>query len=283
MGFSIGQGFQSALGAGNASAKANNLISKTNAETGNRVRAAENLAASAQGNLQRFTQSVNNNRALDAGGRALEALNVNTLRGGDANLRAGFSANIRSAEAMGHMAASAAVAGVGGSVVDSVNQSTALRDSIVKQSVADNVGSASWDESRRAGNIMSQIVGGLDSSIILDHMDYNVQTAQTSPVLGMFARTLQGFFPAGTDALGAFKDAGNTLGSKVTSAYDTYQDRKTGNASYNPNASPSSNNADFSYNYDANSTSMVNSDYNPADFGISSDGYGGDDFDFGSF
>lgn len=278
MGFSIGQGFQSALGAGNASAKGNNLISDTNAQEGNRVKLAENAASAAQGNLARFTQSVNNNRALDAGGRALEALTVNSLRGGDAALRGSFSDDIRSAEAMGHMAASAAVAGAGGNVVDSVNQSTALRDSIVRQSVTDNAGSATYDVSRRAGNIMSQVVGGLDDSIILDHMDYNVQVAQHAPVLGMFARTLQGFFPAGTDALGAFKDAGNTVSSRVSSAYDTYQDRRTGNATYNQNASPSGNNADFSYNYDPSSTSMVNTNYNPADFGIDSD-----DFDYGSF
>ena len=279
MGFSIGQGFQSALGAGNASAKANNRLSQVNADAGNKVRAASNAAEAAEGNLQRFVQSVNNQREMNAAGRALEANTVNSARMSDAATRGGFSDDIRAAEQAGHMAASAAVAGVSGNAVDTVNQATDLRNAIVHQSIEDNADSATYDVSRRAGNIMSQLVGGIDSSVISDHLDYNVNYAQQSPILPWFARTLQGFFPAGTDALGGFRDAAGSASQSLQTSYNSYQDRKSGNATYNQNASPSSNYS-FDYGqYDPNSSAMLDPNF---DYG-SSDGYGGDSYDFGSF
>ncbi len=172
--------------------EANNRLSEINAETGNRVRQAGNAAEAATNSLQRWVQSVNNNRALDAGGRALEATLVNARRESDATLAGSFSDNIRSAEADGAARAAQAAAGVDGSVVDSINGSMALRASIVDQQIEDFKGFKNFDTARRAGNIMSQTIGGLDSSLILDTFDFNVDVAQKEAVLNNWAYALRG-------------------------------------------------------------------------------------------
>lgn len=192
----------------NATARANNMLSGVNAREGNAVRGRKNEAAAAQGALARFVQSVNNNRALAAGGNAQEALVVNALRQSDAMAGVSFSESIRAAEQAGHAAASQASAGVDGDVVDMVNTSTALRDSIVRQSIADNQDAAAYDASRRAGLVMSQMIGGLDQSVILDSLDYNVDVAQVQAKSSMFADVLGGALPGLNNLAGDF--ANNT-------------------------------------------------------------------------
>lgn len=196
-GFNIGGGVGAGLGksANDAVINANNQISEVNTRTGNRVRQAGNAAAAAEGNLNRFVQSVNNNRRLKAGGDAQEALVVNAARAGDAQLAGRFSDSIRDAEQVGHAAATQALNGLGGSVVDMVNTSTALRDSIVKQSVDDKQNAQAWDTSKRAGVIASQMIGGLDSSVILDRLDYNVDVAQHQNKTSFLGTVLGGLLP----------------------------------------------------------------------------------------
>lgn len=195
-GFNIGGGFGGFFGSGavNAVTRANNSISATNAKAGNDTRDVSNLATAAKGNLQRFAQSVNNNRILKQAGSAQEALVVNYLRGRDTQDAKNFSGDIQNAEQAGHAAASAAVSGVDGNVVDMVNYSTALRNSIVAGQVDKNQSQQAFDESKRAGNIASQMVQSLDSSLILDHLDYNVDYAQNKPEQSKFSQTLNGFF-----------------------------------------------------------------------------------------
>jgi hypothetical protein len=177
-----------------AQTRINNRLSVVNADAKNRTRQASNTAQAAQGNLARWVQSVNNNRALRAGGEALEQTIVNAKRADDADLAQGFAASIRSAEAQGMAAASQARAGVNGQVVDMVNASVALRDSIVRQRFADHVDTKSYDTARRAASIMSQTIGGLDSSVILETMDYNKDVAQTQHVQSRFANAITGMF-----------------------------------------------------------------------------------------
>lgn len=202
MGFSIGGGIGGYFGnqATNAAIAANNRLSLLNAKVGNALRQASNEAKSAEGNLQRFVQSVNNNRRLDAGGNALESLTVNARRRMDANLSGNLSTDIRNAEQAGHSAAAAAAAGVDGNVVDMVNQSTALRNSIVQNSVDKAQSQQNFDVSVKAGNIMSQMVSSLDNSVIMDSLDYNIDVAQERPETSSFAALVRGAFPAALDA-----------------------------------------------------------------------------------
>jgi hypothetical protein len=162
-----------AVGAQRAVADANTRISKVNAESSNKVRQAQNALSASEHGLARFVQSINNNRILDAGGQQLEANVVNYRRTSDQLLTQSFADSIGQAEQAGAAAAAAAQAGIGGGVVDMVDHSTRLRDSIVNEASRVRGEVFASDTSRRAASIMSQTVGGMDQSLILDQMDFN--------------------------------------------------------------------------------------------------------------
>lgn len=172
--------------------EANNSIARQNAESSNKVRVATNAAVAAKNSVARFVQSLNNNRTLDAGGDAIEQNMVNFRRNADNMDKQGFSMQIRSAEQQGAAAAAQAFSGVDGSVVDMVNGSTALRDSMVRQHTEDVRGMMEYDVARRAGNIMTQMVGGLDNSLILDNLDYTKDVAKQEAIIGNWGYALRG-------------------------------------------------------------------------------------------
>jgi hypothetical protein len=219
MGFNVGGGFAAIIrkGAVDTATRANNKINALNASTGNSIRQGTNAAAAAQGNLARFTQSVNNNKILTAGGNAQAALTVNALRGSDAHMAQDFSGSIAQAEQAGHMAASAASAGVDGNVVDMVDTSTALRNSIIGQQVKTSEGEQAYDVGQKRGQVASQMISSMDSSIILDHLNYNIDTAKTQGLTNTFSAALQGFFPNGTDSglADALQSAKTTIGNSA--------------------------------------------------------------------
>lgn len=167
---------------GRANARIENRMSAVNTEASNKVRVAKNAAAAAESGLARWVQSVNNNRMLDSGGDRLEETVVNYRRQDDRLLTQSFTDSIAEAEQAGNAAAAQAVSGVEGSVVDMVNGSVALRDSIMRQQAENLRGTVNYDTARRAGSIMSQMVGGLDQSLIMDSLDYNEDVATTKYV-----------------------------------------------------------------------------------------------------
>lgn len=255
----------------------NNAISDLNAKTGNNLRGAKNAESAAEGSLARFVQSVNNNAELKAGGSAQEALVVNAVHGDNARLTRSFAQSIQDAEQAGHAAASQASAGVAGNVTDMVNASTALRDSIVQQSVADDQSQADYATSRRAGNIMSQMVSGLDSSVIMDTMDYNVEVAQHQAKFGKLSSMLHGAFPNGATQ-GVSKETLTSVKSGIGSGWASLKQK------YN------------SYGQDPWANNEHGADYGPQQDpyaiyqgmadpiqGGGSDGYGGDSYDNGDF
>lgn len=219
---------------GKTQAKNNNLIADVNAAAGNKVRAAENSAAAAKGNLQRWVQSVNNNRTLDNGGRAMETTLVNARRTQDAQLRGKFSQTIRFAEQEGAAAAAQAAAGISGSVVDMVDTSTALRNAITSEMMDRDIAAGAGDVGRRIGSIFSQMVGGLDSSIMLDTLDYGKDVPQHAVVFSTWSNVLRGAAAGmGQDVDqigGAVKDAGQA----VESWYDRWKNSGGDNDSTGP-------------------------------------------------
>jgi hypothetical protein len=176
----------------NAAVDANNRISSTNAKARNSVRQASNLATAAQNSLARWIQSLNNNRMLDAGGAQLEASIVNYRRSNDAFVTQGFSESIRQAEQAGAAAAAQAAAGIEGNVVDMVNGSTKLRDSIVNQQMEDMGLLQASDAAKRAGDILTSTVQGLDGSIIIDMLDYNIDVPTTQVKFSKFQNAMFG-------------------------------------------------------------------------------------------
>ena len=198
-------------------AKAENRVQRAAAEASNRVRDARNEEAAAAGDLARWVQSVNNQRIQRNTAEALEALTVNSQRQQDMMARGRLADSIAHAEQAGAQAAAAAFNGVGGSVVDNINTSTALRDQLTDQQSLDVANQSAWDSTRRAGSIASQLIGGLDQSLILDNMDHSVAVAQEVSKPSYLSAVLQGTLgtygitPAGMTALG--QDLGSVGGA----------------------------------------------------------------------
>lgn len=157
---------------------AQSRIEHAEAAATNRVRAANNLFEANQASLARFMQSTNNNRALDAMGEALEANLVNVRRQDDAYSRASFEDSVRAAEAEGGAAAAQAWSGLSSSVVDQVNSATALRRARANADAENNRKFMNFDAGRRASQIVSQSIRGLDSDVIMTSLDYNTNIAR---------------------------------------------------------------------------------------------------------
>lgn len=175
-----------------ATAKANNRISQVNADTRNKTRVFSNAAEMAKGRLARFEQGLMNNRLLDTAGNNQAAVTQNFIRGQDAQTQQGLSRAIGEAEQQGAMAAAAGAVGQIGGVVDMVNTSTRLRDAIVERQVQDNQTLQSYDNAKQRGKVMSQALRSMDSSIIVDTLDWNKDYATITPVVSNWANAIQG-------------------------------------------------------------------------------------------
>jgi len=163
-------------------AKANNDVLEAQSKDTNRVRVAGNAFAAAKGAVSRYLQSVNNNRTLEAGGTALEANIVNARRTEDAFTRGSFEDQIKRAEQLGQQSAAAAFAGVGGEVADTISVSTRLMQQRAAREALLSRDFRLYDTARRAASIQSQMIQSLDTSLILDSLDYTINTAKQTPV-----------------------------------------------------------------------------------------------------
>lgn len=163
---------------GKAQAQIDSRLSAVNAAATNQTRRSSNTEAMARNSLSRFVQSVNNNRMLDDGGDAFTANLVNGVRSLDAATNQRFLNDVRNIEEFGAAVASQAAVGAGGQVVDMINSTTALRASISKELAQQEVDASRYDVATRSKTIMSQMIGGLDGSLIMDNLDYSKAYAQ---------------------------------------------------------------------------------------------------------
>lgn len=163
---------------GKAQAQIDTKLSAVNAAASNQVRRSKNTEMAAHNGLARFVQSVNNNRMLDDGGDAYTANLVSGWKFLDSATNQSFLNDVRNMEEVGAAVASQAAVGAGGQVTDMINSTTALRASISKELAQQSVDSARYDVASRSQSIMSQMVGGMDSSLIIDQMDESKSPAQ---------------------------------------------------------------------------------------------------------
>lgn len=174
----------------------------------NRTKAAgSNIASAAGGNLARWAQSVNNQRVLEAGGKELEVNAINYGRQTDARVTGSFSASIGAAEAAGRSAVAAGFAGISGDVVDSVNLSTRLRDTMVKEQTRANFKAAEWDYRQRQAAVATQTVRRMDSSILLDNLDFTQGYDQKTWSQSLFQAGVAGGLKYGAEALKNWPDS----------------------------------------------------------------------------
>lgn len=182
---------------GKAAAENSNRLSAANAENSNRVRTAGNAFAAARGALSRYMQSEGNNHRLEAGGEALEANLINARRREDVLASASFEDQIKAAEQSGSQVAAAAFVGVGGEVADMVSGSTRLMQQRAAREAQNNQAFRLYDDARRAGVIMTQTIRGLDSSLILDALDYSRDVPTHKSAANPWTQGLFAYFGAG--------------------------------------------------------------------------------------
>lgn len=155
------------------------LINKANAAAANLTRGARNELTVAKGRLARMNQVETNKRTLTHGSSQRDASTLNYRRMRDAATSADFEGQIQMAEQAGAAVAAQAFAGVSGSVVDAVNSTTRLRNARIQQAAADRVAAGDYDAAQEQGHIARATIQSLDSSSIIDELDYNVDIGQT--------------------------------------------------------------------------------------------------------
>lgn len=176
-----------------ANTEAWNRVQEVNAAAGNKVRRANNALASAKGNLARYMQSINNNEALTAAGRAVDANTRSGLQAQDRLQQQGLFSQVAATEQAGRALASQGALGLGGSVVDNVNAATTLRAAIMQDSLSKQKMNVSYEVGLRAQSIASQMTRSLDSSIILDNIDYNTDVALVKATYSNTNNAIRGF------------------------------------------------------------------------------------------
>jgi len=156
----------------NANIDAQNTVGRANAAAANQVRSATNRFSSARAGFERWQQGENNKRILDGAGEAIAANVQNFIRDDKVRTAANFEQSIRDAEQMGAQDAAAAASGLTGSIVDTVNVTTALRRSRVNEAVRQMGEFARYDAGKRTGAILQAGIRGMNSSMIFDNIDY---------------------------------------------------------------------------------------------------------------
>lgn len=153
-------------------AELENWISEENERAQNAVTNAGNNAEMAKGSLARFVQSVNNNNRLKQGGQQLEAAAVNQSRTMDRNTTSNFNQSMGMVAQAGAQAAAAGAAGVSGSAPDEVASATRLRAALIRQTTTTQQGQQLSDDQMQRMSMASQMVGGLNSSVAVDSLNY---------------------------------------------------------------------------------------------------------------
>lgn len=199
--------------AGGVTARANiyaqNRIDEANTYAKNLVRGANNELAAKRGSLARFTQSVNNNRALENTGAAAEAATVNYRRARDSRIKDDFETQIKFAEQAGAQAAAAGASGLIGGVADIVAGTTALRKARLEQRTAEATKQGDYDAAKRNRMIHQAGWDSLDHSEIADTLDYGKDVAVTRVHGGSFWSEVLGAQSKNT--LSAAWEAGSKL------------------------------------------------------------------------
>lgn len=160
-----------------ANINAANTVNEANSFANNLIRGANNQLGAARGSLNRYNQSVNNQRTLQSAGMQAEAALVNYRRARDSEIQDDFETQLRFAEQAGAQAAATALSGLSGGVADVVNSTTALRKSRLLQRSETARKQGDFDAQQRQAQILQAGWDSLDNSEITDNIDYSKDVA----------------------------------------------------------------------------------------------------------
>lgn len=171
----------------------NNKVADIQAKAANGVRDYNNATALVEAErdkqltgYQRWAQTVRNSRVQESVAAHQQALTTNFNRARDARTRQNFVTNIQQAEEQGRQQAAAAVAGVTGSVVDVINDTTRLRNAMERTARLDAESQTVYDYKVQEQAQRLAIEDSIDWGIVFDNgpqLDYYTNVANKQNVL----------------------------------------------------------------------------------------------------
>lgn len=154
---------------------------KSEARISNLMRKANNELAAAKGQYTRYQQARSNRAVAKAAESGRDALMTNYLRASaDASLGA-FDQRIQAAEEAGSLAAQVAASGMGGSTIDMMNATVALRQDRIAEA-ADRIGiQARSDVNAELKNFLPSMLMSLDETVYADDLNLAATQAEYTP------------------------------------------------------------------------------------------------------
>jgi len=153
-------------------AKAQYIVDKAKTQAARITQASGNELQGAQSSLQRFSASLGNRKILAAAGKNINNITENIGRNLDAATMGDFSTQIKSAEELGSLAATAAAAGVGGSSIDVYNETVRLNYEMQDEAGDRAVRSDLIAASNSRGDTLTDAVGSMDHNVYSADLDF---------------------------------------------------------------------------------------------------------------
>lgn len=153
--------------------KANNILYDAEAKAANVVREGKNIENAAKASFAGFMANMNNQRALDAAGKAEQSARTNLGRLTDVMVNGSIEDQIANAEGAGAYAASVAMAGGGGGSVDSISRAMALKQQRTAAYTKTRNKQLSYDALQQIAGIVPQTIAGLDIGTYSSAVDYS--------------------------------------------------------------------------------------------------------------
>lgn len=175
---------------------------------------SSNQKEAAVTSLQRFSQSLANQRKMKAGGSQYDAQTLNLASRADANTTSNFQRQIQAASEMGSAVAMAGAAGVGGSSVETYQRTLALRQSVNDEAIkrAQDAQQINGADARSA--IISDTIASLDNTQVVANMDYTqlIDHQKQQGIFGAFAAAAAATYFGGPKAGMAILDIADAGG-----------------------------------------------------------------------
>lgn len=186
--------------------KAQAIVDKANAAAQNLAREGDNEKRAAANALANYTKSINNQRAMRAGGEQIEALGINFARLLDQSTKGNVQAQVAASEELGRLSAQAAWAGVGGSTNEMIERTLRLRQAGQQRERDEQLRQQTYGFQTAQSRALRGMGESLDYRYELAGMDYGVNQAPYRATPDVFSSALAGAdFSLLRDALAGVK------------------------------------------------------------------------------
>lgn len=172
--------------------KAQRVIDAANARAQNLLREGENEKRAAFNALANYTKSINNQRAMRAGGEQITAMSENFNRLLDASTKGALQSQVANAEELGRLSAQAAWSGVGGSTNEMIERTLRLRQAAQEHERTTAMGQRSYEFGKQRAQATRNLAEGLDYRYELAGMDYGINQAPYRATPDLFTAALSG-------------------------------------------------------------------------------------------